>query len=102
ACECYCGGVVEMGAAASQGTYAHKDGYNCLYGDYHVQWYGDPDKRLIWMPPPNDGSCVDMFYCCQMCINYGNVPGSLGYNALRAWHMFDNRQGLDPLYEEEY
>jgi len=30
------------------GTYHHKDGYNVLYGDYHAQWYGDPEERIIW------------------------------------------------------
>ena len=30
------------------GIFAHKDGYNVLYGDGHAAWYGDPQQRLIW------------------------------------------------------
>ena len=32
------------------GWYAHRDGYNVLYGDWHAKWYGDPQSRFIWMP----------------------------------------------------
>ena len=30
------------------GSRAHRDGYNVLYGDYHAQWYGDPQGRIMW------------------------------------------------------
>jgi len=30
------------------GDKIHKDGYNVLYGDYSVAWYGDPEKRIIY------------------------------------------------------
>jgi len=29
------------------GIFAHKEGYNVLYGDGHTKWYGDPQQRLI-------------------------------------------------------
>ena len=32
------------------GAYAHRDGYNVLYGDWHARWYGDPQERFIWWP----------------------------------------------------
>jgi len=28
--------------------YAHKDGYNVLYGDWSAKWYGDPHSRIMW------------------------------------------------------
>ena len=31
-----------------EGWYAHREGYNVLYGDWHVKWYGDPQQRFIW------------------------------------------------------
>lgn len=34
------------------GTYAHRDGYNVLYGDWSASWYGDPQERLIWWLEP--------------------------------------------------
>lgn len=33
-----------------EGYYAHREGYNVLYGDWHVKWYGDPPQRYIWWP----------------------------------------------------
>ena len=32
------------------GWYAHREGYNVLYGDWHAKWYGDPQQRYLWMP----------------------------------------------------
>jgi len=29
-------------------AYAHKDGVNILGGDWHVAWYGDPQRRIMW------------------------------------------------------
>jgi hypothetical protein len=34
------------------GMYAHRDGYNVLYGDWSAGWYGDPQQKLIWTPSP--------------------------------------------------
>jgi len=28
--------------------YAHREGYNVLYGDWSAKWYGDPQKRIMW------------------------------------------------------
>jgi len=35
------------------GLRAHKDGYNVLYGDYSVAWYGDTEQRIIYWNPPS-------------------------------------------------
>jgi len=32
------------------GNKIHKDGYNVLFGDYGVRWYGDPEQRIIYWP----------------------------------------------------
>lgn len=31
-----------------RGIEAHRDGYNVLYGDGRVAWFGDPQQRIIW------------------------------------------------------
>jgi len=36
------------------GLFAHKDGYNVLYGDGRVKWYGDPQQRWIWYYHANE------------------------------------------------
>jgi len=30
------------------GLDAHQDGYNVLYGDFSLRWYGDPQREIIW------------------------------------------------------
>ena len=37
------------------GYYAHKEGYNVLYGDWHARWYGDPNERFVWWDSPING-----------------------------------------------
>jgi len=31
------------------GWWAHKEGYNVLYGDGHCAWFGDPQQRVAWV-----------------------------------------------------
>ena len=33
---------------AGYGQYAHREGYNVLYGDWSAKWYGDPQERVLW------------------------------------------------------
>ena len=33
------------------GVYAHRDGYNVLYGGGHVKWMGDPQRRMMYREP---------------------------------------------------
>ena len=35
------------------GWWAHKEGYNVLYGDHSVQWYGDPQLNIIYWKRPS-------------------------------------------------
>ena len=37
-------------APLGHGWFAHREGYNVLYGDWHAKWYGDPQQRYIWWP----------------------------------------------------
>jgi len=37
------------------GIVAHRDGYNVLYGDGRVQWYGDPQQKFVWREFGPDG-----------------------------------------------
>jgi len=31
------------------GMFAHREGYNMLYGDWSARWYGDPQQKWIWI-----------------------------------------------------
>ncbi len=84
------------------GWYAHKDGYNVLYGDNHARWVGDGTQRILYYDDPISNytniygtSYLNLMGCC---IRYGDVKkaGAVEPNPLlRLWHEFDLADGLD-------
>jgi len=46
----YPGVFYDYDSTPGDGWYAHRDGYNVLYGDWSAKWYGDPNQRFIWWP----------------------------------------------------
>jgi prepilin-type processing-associated H-X9-DG protein len=85
-----------------RGLYAHRKGYNVLYGDGHVAWYGDPQERIAWEMYWQHGSS----YAQSRAANFGpcqpraedhswhpdyRQPG--GMHA--GFHLFDAKAGID-------
>jgi hypothetical protein len=84
------------------GNQSHKEGYNVLYGDYHVEWYPDGDKRFMYWEQPRKKSLMS-----------ANLNASTAYDptlaeaddadayydnrhmAMLAWHMLDEFAGID-------
>ena len=54
---------------AGDALWAHREGYNILYGDGGVRWMGDPQQRLIWAPVQATGSA-------DTAATYAGVMGS--------------------------
>ena len=96
------GGMIRDYGAA---LWAHKEGYNVLYGDYHAAWYGDPGHRItswpvrpltgMWTngldPMPDhtmDGEGTGLWVTGRA--NAANVSG-----AHVVWHMFDEAAEID-------
>jgi len=92
---------------AGYGLRGHVDGYNVLYGDHHVAWYGDPQQKIIWhtQGPYADNSTAGTFYVSMMCNNYfyGNAF-STGRDVNHAyfrntpnavWHELDTFADID-------
>jgi hypothetical protein len=99
------------------GVLGHKDGYNCLYGDWSAKWYGDPKQMLIWWPDPGtqvSASAGDAVTLSSNAItrwsypvgmdphdptNTGNNAGGAEEPKISAgvdeWHMFDVSNGFD-------
>lgn len=100
------------------GSYAHRDGYNVLYGDWHAAWYGDPQQRFTWWQynrntVPNPGHSTNRSVHFNMCNTtatgvswWTKVDGSYWtYNSLSwgqdnlgntgAWHLLDQAAGVD-------
>ena len=102
---------------AGMGFYAHRDGYNVLYGDWHARWYGDPQQRFAWLEPPfgqNDpwtapgsGSTAltwwrqltpDPKTGYDMPMDYKNETRNLNDNkgcGAWVWHLLDEDAGID-------
>ena len=101
-------------------TYAHREGYNVLYGDGSVSWYGDAQQRWMWARPSasiqhtphgwsGDNHQVAFFYATRTAAgngtgyaNNGLVRGwddTLGWyeneSSYATWHHFDTTHGVD-------
>jgi hypothetical protein len=99
--------------------YAHRAGYNALYGDWSAKWYGDDDGVLMWWPDTTDprelgwgpfgGSDDNRFttgaYAIQsnVIMKWTRIPGSTAtadangspVSSVDAWHLFDVAAGID-------
>jgi len=69
----------------ADGLYAHKEGYNVLYGDWSARWMGDPQQRWIWISNHEDrasGLALNNTQCSG---------GSRAYvsQGIQAWLYFD-------------
>ena len=96
------------------GHLVHKDGYNVLYGDYHIAWYGDLEQRIMWFleAPATNGNPATPGAGFEPFSSYGREYGTPGTckvhnssssssSALVAnghqtiFHYFDLTQGVD-------
>jgi hypothetical protein len=102
--------ATEPATWAGPGYYAHRDGYNVLYGDWSAHWRGDPLQKFIWrwsaVTPYSiyggDTNVVDDGeYGPTIASTY--LPQVLGANASSGngtviqWHMLDLANGIDNL-----
>jgi hypothetical protein len=85
------------------GVNVHKDGYNVLYGDSSVKWYGDPKQTIAWYMPLFDTSTTGR-YCWQYALEsnwactFTSLDGSVTYDKRcgpQIWHLFDVDHGID-------
>ena len=65
------------------GMLAHQEGYNILYGDGSVRWFGDPQRRFIYRQEPNTT------YNSQYGSNVQQVYGTVVSNGITDWMLFD-------------
>ncbi len=93
------------------GAFAHRDGYNVLYGDNHVAWFGDADQYLMWKPlttasdynrPSREAAIVSDYTHRLGSTIYGafdhataNYRCVRGYGSVFFWHLIDERGQID-------
>jgi len=95
-----------------KGFYAHRDGYNVLYGDWSGKWYGDPQQRLLWWPANVNGSSEYPWFLGSLQLNgvvsWTSLDGTAGpygwfqawcdanvHDSVKAWHILDMANGVD-------
>ena len=92
------------------GIKGHRQGYNVLYGDHHVAWYGDPQQKTIWFQNgdnfdyggfrPSAGArssntCANFH---QHATNNNSRHGQYSpYCSQQLWHWFDTGNRVDAL-----
>jgi len=96
--------------AAGMGVYAHRDGYNVLYGDWSAKWYGDPRQIIMWWPELygsahgyfsnwNNISINNLGNDAEITSPNGTIYGfTSNYKAngsAAVWHIFDVEHGID-------
>jgi len=99
------------GIEPGDGFYGHSDGYNVLYGDWHVAWYGDPQQRIMWWPMFNIGTGApvngaNIYYDERFGIFANQMLDAAivfrgtnriwrGESSGRVWHLFDVAAAVD-------
>ena len=99
-----------LASKRGKGYYAHREGYNVLYGDWSAKWYGDPQQKLIYWVY-NYGGPWGFDNCNRSALQnneiylYDYTDGTtnmtldtapdLGLRGEAIWHYFDVNNGLD-------
>ncbi len=96
---------VVLTAGAAQ--YAHRDGYNVLYGDWSAKWYGDTQQRIMWWPVSSVGtwewdsslsisvSGLGRWAELATPTTFGPYDSDSRAKPTTIWHTFDIANGVD-------
>jgi prepilin-type N-terminal cleavage/methylation domain-containing protein len=92
---------------AGPGQYAHRDGYNVLYGDASVRFWGDPNQKFIWWTGgggypwgEGDTNCISNFaFGTTIASTMGENANfaDIGMGSVIQWHMLDVANGVDQM-----
>jgi type II secretory pathway pseudopilin PulG len=95
------------------GSYAHRAGYNVLYGDWSAKWYGDPSGMIKYWPceglrnpwgADSQVSCSLLGLSTNALTRYqypdlvhtqDQLPGGFASGLSTVWHLFDVAGGMD-------
>ena len=87
---------------------AHRDGYNVLYGDHHVKWYGDHQGRILYWEQPKKKSVMSANLANSTAydpnLTQASDPDAYYDNrrqGILVWHLLDMAGGSDVGAEAE-
>ena len=87
------------------GNFAHRDGYNVLYGDWSAKWYGDSDQKLMWWQYGTFTDNLNMAHLSDVYAaefnNSAVAPGDKYYSngSMMVWHGLDGANGMDANFD---
>ena len=103
--------IETFGARGGAAQFHHRDGYNLLYGDYHVKWLGDPQRWFAYAYggghngyrsyAPTVFQSYDTYDCNLTCPNmwryssYKDAQTPSFYGAQQVWNEFDQAVDID-------
>jgi len=65
------------------GQYAHREGYNVMYGDWHVSWAGDPDGKYLYWGDSITQSGANPYNLVEMSTSLANVAAPYNTSAIQ-------------------
>ncbi len=108
------GNLHPVAMTVGKGIYAHRDGYNALFGDGAARWHGDPQQRIAWWPGVYGVGASPKLTSFAASAQRGGLvvfawpDGQYSYNASylssstvsvqdsgRVWRLFDLDAGMD-------
>jgi prepilin-type N-terminal cleavage/methylation domain-containing protein/prepilin-type processing-associated H-X9-DG protein len=96
--------IEESRNMVGMGQFAHRDGYNVLYGDGHAAWYGDPQQAIMWHKQGYSTTAIARDSYAVLAQNsylggmftQSNIANTyVCSTALDVWHTFDMHGGVD-------
>ena len=83
--------------APGMAYWAHKEGYNVLYGDHSVQWYGDVNGQIMYWEPSGgaDGCTISKNLMIWDDARVGNMYYWPAGTSKLIWHLFDKHVNID-------
>jgi len=82
------------------GLYAHREGYNVLYGYGSAKWYGDPQQRIMLWGPENyfdtayTNDVVET-YTAMVSLDNAGMVNSPTRDAANTWYPYRLRWSLN-------
>ncbi len=92
-----------MPTTIGYGQYAHREGYNVLYGDWHVKWVGDPDEKYLYWDAVKTVDFIEMSTSLASVVYPDRPAGDAeAWNVdvtysegFRLWHDLDLEAQID-------
>jgi len=88
------GAIAYDNISPGRGSQCHRDGYNVLYGDFHVNWWGDPQQQFMWTHGVRNGGVGSNRWRARGT-GYLELTLDDMKNGFWQWHQLDRAAQVD-------